>query len=35
MQVETDEQKLMRLQSGTELISAEDRQKVETVFLHA
>lgn len=30
--VETDEQKLMQLQSGAELISAEDRQKVETKF---
>lgn len=31
LQVEADEQKLMRLQTGTELISAEERQKVEAV----
>jgi len=31
VQVEADEQKLTRLQTGTELVSAEEREKVEKV----
>ena len=35
LQVEADEQKLMRLQTGTDLIPPAERQKVEAVRIFA